>query len=369
MRENPLSFKLLEWYGRVRRELPWRKTRDPYRIWVSEIMLQQTRVDTVIPYYQRFMERFPDMDALAGASEDELMQAWQGLGYYSRARRLQQGVREVVANYGGEPPTNRDALLKLPGVGDYTAGAILSIAHEQPEPAIDGNVSRVISRLLHIDEPIERPGSRQRVAAAVKNLLEGSLRCGDMTQALMELGALVCLPRNPHCSECPWSSDCQALLCGNQESLPVKTAKKPPRPINVFTGILIAQEKVLAVRRLAAGLLGGMWEFPSVETPPASSDEVGLTALAERFRALGGNVAIGMQWRGFKHVFSHREWSLRVYFCEALDVDFSPRENVLWLERQALPKMIWAGPHRKISGWLASEPMCDWERGFKNRCQ
>ena len=369
MNFRELAAMLLEWYDRMRRNLPWRESRDPYRIWVSEVMLQQTRVDTVIPYYHRFMQRFPDMNALAGASEEELLEEWQGLGYYSRARRLQQGVREVIARYGGKTPMSRGELLALPGVGDYTAGAILSIAHEQPEPAIDGNVSRVFSRLLHIDEPIERIRSRRQVERAVKSLFESNSHYGDITQALMELGALVCTPRNPHCEECPWAGDCLAFLRRDQQTLPVKAFTKPPLQVKVYAGILPVREKVLIVKRPSKGLLAGMWEFPSVEVAPSETEERGLEALTRRFCGLEQNVVVGREWRRLTHVFSHREWKLQVFFCSGADADFSPLSEALWVERQELGKVIWAGPYRKIAAWLMAEPACDWERGFENRCQ
>lgn len=347
-----MAERLLAWYDRVRRDLPWRENRDPYRIWVSEVMLQQTRVDAVIPYYRRFMERFPSMESLAEATEEELLAVWQGLGYYSRARRLQQGVREVVARYGGNTPETRDELKRLPGVGDYTAGAILSIAHGQPEPAVDGNVARVFSRLLHIDEPMEQTRSRRRVEAAVRNLFGDNLSCGDITQALMELGALLCLPRSPRCGHCPWTDDCQAFLRQDQQSLPVKAPSKAPVPVKVYTGILTAGEKILAVRRPDQGILAGMWEFPSAETAADDSPERGMDALAATFGRLGQSVAIGEEWRNLSHVFSHRKWNMRIFVCEGLTVVDSVPAGAMWVDRQDMDKVIWAGPHRQIADWL-----------------
>lgn len=369
MSGQQLAVRLLDWYDRSRRELPWRRDKDPYRIWVSEIMLQQTRVEAVIPYYHRFLRRFPTMEALAAANEDDLLETWQGLGYYSRARRLQQGVREVVAHYGGRTPANREELLRLPGVGEYTAGAILSIAHEQPEPAIDGNVSRVISRLLHIDEPMEKAHCRAKAAETVKSMFAGTFRCGDITQALMELGALVCIPGNPRCGECPWQNECLARASGDQHLLPIKAGKKPPRRVRVCAGILLVNGKVLAVRRPAGGLLGGMWEFPSAECAPDDSAQSCQTALADKFAELGQTVAVRQEWRGLTHVFSHREWLLQTYFCAASQASLTLPASAIWLTRADLARIVWAGPHRKISAWLGEEPAGIWERGFDSKCQ
>jgi A/G-specific adenine glycosylase len=346
MNETLLTQSLLDWYDRVRRELPWRENQDPYRIWVSEIMLQQTRVETVIPYYHRFLERFPDIYALAQASEEDLMSVWQGLGYYSRARNLQQGVREVVARYGGEVPDSHAAIVALPGIGAYTAGAILSIAHNKAEPAVDGNVFRVISRLLKIEEPIEQPSTKRRVEGAVRSMMAAIPRYGDITQALMELGAIVCTPRNPRCRECPWEAFCIAYANEVQGDLPRKKVPDPVKIVPVYTGILIDAERVLAVKRPPQGLLAGMWEFPSVETVEAAGAQ---DKLAERFRELGCEVEVEVEWFTLKHTFSHREWQMRFFLCQGmqrLEPSFSGGE---WMDCERVQTAIWAGPHRKAA--------------------
>ena len=365
MNSRKLTDSILTWYETVRRDLPWRADKDPYRIWVSEVMLQQTRVETVIPYYQRFIRVFPDMAALAAAPEEEVLAAWQGLGYYSRARHLQKGVREVVAHYGGKAPETRDEMMKIPGVGTYTAGAILSIALDQPEPAVDGNVLRVFSRFLHIAEPMEQAASRRQVEDFVRLLLMSSSRCGDITQALMELGALVCVPRNPCCTLCPWTDDCVALARQAQGELPKKAPAKTPRTVRIYTGVLLAEGQVLAVKRPAGGILAGMWEFPSVEEASSGPAEDDLAyALVERFRKFGQNIDIGPEWRSLTHTFSHREWRMRVFFCNALQLDFSVPDGVLWLKPQAMGKIIWAGPHRKLAVQVENELKRDQERRF-----
>lgn len=355
MSDGELTHSLLEWYDRIRRDLPWRAETDPYRIWVSEIMLQQTRVETVIPYYHRFLRLFPDMRALADAQEEDLLAAWQGLGYYSRARNLQQGVREVMSLYGGQAPDSREALLSLPGIGDYTAGAILSIAHNKPEPAVDGNVLRVFSRLMQIEEPIERPQTRRLIEAAVRAVMEPVHRYGDITQALMELGALVCIPRNPRCQECPWTKFCIACKNQVQGSLPKKKIQEPPRVVEIYTGILIVDRKVLAMKRPPKGLLASMWEFPSIEGKTANTETEGDQLLCRRFRDMGVEISIDSAWRSLTHVFSHREWRMRIFLCQAMEVNGITTDDTRWMDRKQMSEVSWAGPHRKIAAWVFEE--------------
>jgi len=273
MMKETLVGQLLAWYDLNHRDLPWRRETDPYRIWVSEVMLQQTRVDTVIPYYCKFLQRFPDTHVLAAAPEEEVMAHWQGLGYYSRARNLQNGVREVVARYGGKVPETKEAMRSLPGVGRYTAGAVLSIAHNKPEPAVDGNVLRVFSRLLRIEEPVEIASVRRKIEQAVRAMMEKSDRRGDLSQAIMELGALVCVPRSPRCEQCPWQMSCEAFRLQLQTVLPRKKALVVPRVVQVYSGILIEEGRVLVVRRPESGILAGMWQFPSIEVLSDNEDE------------------------------------------------------------------------------------------------
>ncbi|MGH7289297.1 MAG: A/G-specific adenine glycosylase, partial [Myxococcota bacterium] len=211
---------LLTWYRRERRDLPWRRTRDPWAIWVSETMLQQTRVETVIPYYERFLERFPSVQALADAEPDELMKSWAGLGYYSRARNLKAAAHKVVEEHGGRVPDDLEALRELPGVGRYTAGALASIAFDRPAPIVDGNVARVLARLLDLDFDVKSPAGQRRLWDEAAALADGPSP-GDLNQALMELGALVCTPRAPRCPLCPLREDCRGLAAGRAEALPV----------------------------------------------------------------------------------------------------------------------------------------------------
>ncbi len=258
---------LLRWYDANARDLPWRRSRDPYAIWVSEIMLQQTRVDTVLRYYEPFLARFPTTHALASASEDAVMAAWSGLGYYRRARLLHQGVREVVERYGGGVPEPREARSALPGVGRYTAGAIGSIAFGKQEPVVDGNVARVLCRVLAIDEPPERGATRARLWQQAERLVQGP-RPGALNQALMELGATLCSKRAPRCAACPLRPWCRAHAQGRAEVLPATQPKRAPRP-QALVGLLAAEgrgtTRALWLDRGQGSLFGGLWNLPMAE--------------------------------------------------------------------------------------------------------
>ena len=263
--------RLLAAYDAGKRDLPWRRKTDPYCIWVSEVMLQQTRVETVIPYYERWVERFPDLEALADADEDEVLLAWQGLGYYSRARRLHEGARVVRERYQGTLPPNSEGLRELPGIGPYTAGAVASIAYGEVVPAVDGNVKRVLSRLYDLPNP--SPKELQKLAGS---LVDPS-RPGDFNQALMELGALICTPRSPECHTCPLATECLALDQGTVEVRPSRKPKRPVPEMEVAVLVLAARDEdealhLLLRKRPSTGLLAGMWEFPGVEVPEKGAD-------------------------------------------------------------------------------------------------
>jgi A/G-specific adenine glycosylase len=262
-----LQESLLGWYAACRRDLPWRRTRDPYAIWVSEIMLQQTRVETVIPYYERFLSRFPTAMALAEAPPDDVLAMWSGLGYYRRARLLIEGARAVAAR-GGALPGDRDGLLAVPGVGRYTAGAIASIAFNQPVGLVDGNVARVFARVFGIHEDMRKQGMRTAEAIADAIVVEGDP--GAWNQALMELGATVCTPRSPSCEACPLTSICRARLEDRVSELPVLSAKKPPRAqrIQAIVATRARDGAVLMMRRRPDRTFGGLWEPPTIEGVP-----------------------------------------------------------------------------------------------------
>lgn len=258
-----LRRRLLAWYRAHRRDLPWRRTRDPYAIWVSEIMLQQTRVDTVVPYYERFLTAFPTVRALADASSDEVMRAWAGLGYYRRARMMHEGARQLRDQAGGAVPTTRDDLRAVRGIGPYTAGAIASIAFGEAVGLVDGNVARVLSRLFAIDLDMKASGAR--VAAEIADALVAPRAPGDFNQALMELGATVCTPRGPACHACPVADVCRARTEGRVDALPRVAPRAAPRGLAMRALVATSAEAVVLGRRRATLRFGGMWEPPCIE--------------------------------------------------------------------------------------------------------
>ena len=326
---------LLSWYRREKRDLPWRKTSDPYHIWVSEVMLQQTRVDTVIPYYKRFLESFPTMEALADAEEDELLKMWEGLGYYSRVRNLQTGVREVISDYGGKVPSNRAEISTLKGVGPYTAGAVLSIAYGVPEHAIDGNVMRVISRLLLIEEDISISRTKKIFEAVVMDLIDKD-DPSSFNQGLMELGATICTPK-PRCLLCPVRDFCLAFQEGRQEELPVKTKKTKKKiiPVTAFA-VQNMQGEWLLRKRPAKGLLASLWEFPMVEYAENQSlEEMALEHFAIELMSV-------VEILSFKHIFTHLTWEMKSYraLIEKTDTVLEGYRFFTQEEVEALPKPV-----------------------------
>lgn len=268
--------KLLAWYHKNARKLPWRESRDPYRIWVSEIMLQQTQVQTVIPYYERWLKRFPTLESLAKAPQADVLKHWAGLGYYRRARMLHEGAKTVVKDFAGKIPESRDELMKIPGIGRYTAGAIASIAFEQRVPVLDGNVIRILTRLDAIKEDIGEPKTLQKLWALTEELLPKK-NIGDFNQALMELGALMCSPRNPHCTECSVSSICQSLKQGEPELYPVKKKKEMTENIKTAALIVRRKGKVLIRRQPEEARWGGLWMFPHWQNKKSMVKETGLS--------------------------------------------------------------------------------------------
>jgi A/G-specific adenine glycosylase len=294
---------LLSWYRRRRRDLPWRRTDDPYAIWISETMLQQTRVETVIPYYERFLGRFPDVRVLAEASPDAVMEHWAGLGYYRRARMLHEAARVVVREHAGRLPDTAEGLRALPGVGRYTAGAVASIAFGRREPVLDGNVIRVLARLHDLREDVKSAPVQRRLWEEAASLAAGPSP-GDLNQALMELGATLCTPRAPRCEACPLRRVCRAHAAGDPESLPVKGPRRAPRPVRGVAAWVERGGRVLAVRRPPEGLLGGLWELPGADLAPEEDPERGVArALRER---LGLEVEEARALGRVRHVFSHR---------------------------------------------------------------
>lgn len=312
--KEEFSKLLLEWYKINARSLPWRGHPDPYAVWVSEIMLQQTRVETVLPYFQRWIKQFPSIPALAEASEQEVLKAWEGLGYYSRARSLYKAAQLVSQEYGGSLPSDPALLLKLPGIGAYTAAAISSIAFGLDEAVVDGNVKRVLARVLEYCAPVNTPAAEKELRAIARSLLpEGS--AGDYNQAIMDLGATLCTPRSPACGRCPVSSLCAAFKNSLQEQLPV-VLEKPAIPHYLVTAaILRCEGRVLIARRPANGLLGGMWEFPGGKVEPGETDAAALAR--ELQEELGIHVEVGEQLGTYRHAYTHFRVTLHAYYASA----------------------------------------------------
>lgn len=326
---------LLNWYQAEKRDLPWRRTSNPYYIWVSEVMLQQTRVDTVIPYYERFIEKYPTMEHLAEADEEELLKMWEGLGYYSRARNLQTGVQEVVETYGGMVPTNRKEISTLKGVGPYTAGAVLSIAFGVPEHAVDGNVMRVLSRILLIEEDITIPRTKRIFENVVMDLIDPK-DPSSFNQGLMELGATICTPK-PKCLLCPVRDYCKAFHEGRQEELPVRTKKKKGKVFQVALFALQNERGEWLLRqRPESGLLARLWEFPMVElTTEKSAQEILFTEHRIKMTAIEDIM-------DFKHIFTHLTWDVKSYYGKLQANEFNTDEFKFFTteEVENLPKPV-----------------------------
>jgi len=346
--------RLLAWYDVHQRDLPWRRTRDPYAVWVSETMLQQTRVETVIPYYERFLARFPDLESLASADTEEVYALWSGLGYYSRARNLHAAARAVVEEHGGRLPRETAALLGLKGVGRYTAGALASIAFDRPEPVVDGNVVRVLTRLLGVRDDTGRKAVMDHLWQIAGQLARGP-RPGHLNQALMELGATVCRPRAPLCLACPLEPQCDAARAGDAEDLPIKRKKKPPRRVEAVAGWLERRGRVLVVQRPEGGLLGGMWELPG---GPVESDASAEEALRHHLARHVGLALTRVERVGeIEHVFTHRRLRLQVFRCRAADGRVRRRDLAAhrWMSPAAVEKLPQGGPTRKALALVTGE--------------
>jgi len=311
---------LLAWYERNARGLPWRRDKDPYHVWVSEIMLQQTRVETVVPYYERFIKELPTIRSLACAPEEKLLKLWEGLGYYVRVRNMQKAAVQICERYNGVFPEKFEAIRSLPGIGDYTAGAIASIAFEQPAPAVDGNVLRVVARLTGSQTDIKSPALKAQIAADLAAVYPAG-RCGDFTQSLMELGALVCLPNQmPKCAFCPLQDYCFAKRHHMQLRLPVKAEKEARKKETKTVLLIVCGEKVAIRKRKEGGLLGGLWEFPNVEGKVSEQE---ITAwLTEK----GLDVKSVAKAAEKKHIFTHIEWDMHCF----LAVCGNTNEEFVW---------------------------------------
>ncbi|MCY4063076.1 MAG: A/G-specific adenine glycosylase [Chloroflexi bacterium] len=347
----PFAEQLLIWYLQKRADLPWRRDPSPYQVWLSEIMLQQTRVKAVIPYYERFIGAFPTIEALAAAPLHDVLKLWEGLGYYSRARNLHRAAHIIVSEHGGQLPSDVQALRELPGIGPYSAGAIASIAFGRPVPVLDGNVIRVFARLLDLDEDISQSATREKLWRVADDWLPAG-DAGVYNQALMELGQRVCRPQNPRCELCPIRSHCRAWSAGTQSQRP-RRAKRPPTPHYDVTAGLIRddQERLLIAQRPLDGLLGGLWEFPGGKV------EAGETLADCLQRELREEMAIAVEVVGLfavvDHAFTHFKITLHAFDCRYRGA-LPPHD-----EPQALGVRAWA--------WVVDAQLADYSFGKADR--
>jgi A/G-specific adenine glycosylase len=353
--------KLLAWYDANKRDLPWRKTQNPYKIWISEIMLQQTRVDTVIPYYERFLDWFPTIADLAQAPEEKLLKAWEGLGYYSRVRNMQKAAQQIMEDHGGVFPSSYDEISKLKGIGPYTAGAIASIAFGLPEPAVDGNVMRVLARLFEVDYDIGIPTNRKIFQAMMEVLIDPD-RPGDFNQALMDLGSDIESPVNPRPEESPVKEFSAAYQHGTMDRYPIKAPKKKPVPVYLTAFIIKdSQGRYLLEKNEREGLLSGFWHFPLIEVDSLSENLAQLSLLDGKDQAEDNlevlsfeqdyDLAIDWQDKSYpivQHVFSHRKWQVQIRYGLVKEGVQQSSESTVWLKPDEFSDYPFAKPQQKI---------------------
>ena len=353
--------KLLVWYDAHKRDLPWRRTQDPYKIWISEIMLQQTRVDTVIPYYERFLDWFPTVADLAQAPEEKLLKAWEGLGYYSRVRNMQKAAQQIMENHGGVFPSSYEEISKLKGIGPYTAGAIASIAFGLAEPAVDGNVMRVLARLFEVDYDIGVPTNR-KIFQAMMEILIDPARPGDFNQALMDLGSDIESPVNPRPEESPVKEFSAAYQHGTMDRYPIKAPKKKPVPVYLTAFIIKdSQGRYLLEKNEREGLLSGFWHFPLIEVDSLSENLGQLSLLDGKGDAESNpeilsfeqdyDLAIEWQDRSYpivQHIFSHRKWQVQLRYGLVKEGEQPASESTVWLTPEEFSNYPFAKPQQKI---------------------
>ena len=359
--------KLLAWYDENKRDLPWRRSKNPYHIWVSEIMLQQTRVDTVIPYYERFLDWFPTVESLANAAEERLLKAWEGLGYYSRVRNMQTAAQQIMSEFEGKFPSTYEGISSLKGIGPYTAGAISSIAFNLAQPAVDGNVMRVLARLFEVNHDIGNPSNRKIFQAMMEVLIDPD-RPGDFNQALMDLGSDIEAPVNPRPEESPVKEFSAAYQHGTMDRYPIKAPKKKPIPIYLKALVVQnSQGQFLLEKNESEKLLAGFWHFPLIEVDEFSDQTQDLdlfSQVAEPILQLGPSPEesfeqdydLEVDWQDLrfekvKHVFSHRKWHIQIIAGRVAESQEYVDREVLWLRPEEFSNYPLAKPQQKI--WQA----------------
>lgn len=359
--EKIASFRrtLLNWYDNEKRDLPWRRTKNPYHIWISEIMLQQTQVVTVIPYYERFLEWFPTIEDLANAPEEKLLKAWEGLGYYSRVRNMQKAAQEIMEKFGGVFPDNHKDILSLKGIGPYTAGAIASIAFGLPEPAVDGNVMRVMARLFEVNYDIGDPKNR-KIFQAIMEILIDPERPGDFNQALMDLGTDIESAKNPRPDESPIRFFSAAYLHGTYDKYPIKLPKKKPKPIQIQAFVIRNSDgDFLMEKNLDGRLLGGFWSFPIMETDVIGQqldlfekNNAALQTISQKAR-FEEDYQLKPNWTSktfpaVKHTFSHQKWTIELIEGNVTTTGFTTTKELLWVPQDQLSQYPMATPQKKM---------------------
>lgn len=359
--EKIASFRrtLLNWYDNEKRDLPWRRTKNPYHIWISEIMLQQTQVVTVIPYYERFLDWFPTIESLANAPEEKLLKAWEGLGYYSRVRNMQKAAQEIMENFSGVFPNNHKDILSLKGIGPYTAGAIASIAFGLPEPAVDGNVMRVMARLFEVNYDIGDPKNR-KIFQAIMEVLIDPERPGDFNQALMDLGTDIESAKNPRPDESPIRFFSAAYLHGTYDKYPIKLPKKKPKPIQIQAFVIRNSDgDFLMEKNLDGRLLGGFWSFPIMETDVIGQqldlfekNNTALQTISQKTR-FEDDYQLKPNWTSktfpaVKHTFSHRKWTIELIEGNVTTTNFTTTKELRWVPQDQLSQYPMATPQKKM---------------------
>jgi A/G-specific adenine glycosylase len=340
---------LLEWYDQHKRDLPWRDIENPYFTWISEIMLQQTRVDQATPYFLHFIDRFPTVQDLAEADQQEVLKVWEGLGYYSRARNMHAAAKMVVDEYSGQVPDTYDEITNLKGIGPYTAAAVLSIAFDKPHAVVDGNVLRVITRLEGIEDDIRKSATKNAVQEIADEWLDPE-RPGDFNQAVMELGATVCTPKNPTCESCPLQHECVAQQQVKTETIPYKSpAKKRPHH-HIGVGVVRnEQNEVLIALRPDDAMLGGLWEFPGGKQK--KKEQLPETVARELEEELGISVSVNQKIMSLKHAYSHFKITLHAYYCTLKEGTPTPKasQEVRWVSIDELPDYPFPKANRKLT--------------------
>lgn len=359
---DDIAQAIVTWYKYSHRELPWRNTSDPYAIWLSEIMLQQTQVVTVLPYYQRFLNSFPTIKALAEADDDNVLKHWEGLGYYTRCRNLHKAAKLIMEKHNGCFPDTLEAVEALPGIGKSTAGAILTFAYKQRHPILDGNVKRVLARLLDWDQPVSKPVSQKTLWQASRALVDNCDDVYSLNQALMELGATLCSRTRPSCLLCPVKSSCLSLKNATQEARPVKEVKKPV-PHKAIGVAIIWNDlgELLIQQRPAEGLLGGLWEFPGGKQEPEESIEK--TVHREIQEELGLSLELGEALDPVSHAYSHFKVTLYAYHCRLSPAKQTPKpamkQRWQWIKLDELDTLAFPTANRKLFSQLEGSPFLE----------